>query len=702
MVSSKADTPLPSPLSGRSSGVLLVVSTAEETAKRIESHLRNAGHPLRAGWVTELDEVDDVLRRNPPDLLICEDTVRGAPFERVVEHSLELCPELPVLLLTAHSSLEVQISALSCGARDIVSAGDTKQLRHLELVVIREFVNHHHERQLRLTRERLEDFESRHRQLTSGTGDAIANVLEGIMTAANPAFAQLLGYDDTSLLEGQPLVDLVATDQQTRVKERLRAVLKGKHNGEPLEFSLKGRTSIVPVKAQLILGQQDGEHVIEMLIRTGDNQAAIAAANPTDAVPQLAAPRRSNMLTALHKPLPEGKVARAGLMVAIDGFEKLEGSIGYVEAEEAGSGVMAAVRTRLGAQDSLFPFSPSEFGVVVHRGNFPEIEQFGELLRREIAQLIVATQSHESHVTISIAIYPLSAQDEPQAVISQLIEEVRKLVALGGNRQTVLGETAKNAQVQRDEARRAAQVKKALDEGRLKLAYQSIASLEGEERDHFDVLLRLLDEAGKEYNAGEFLPAAQKFQLMRLVDRWVVSRALTLLGKKTPASRPTLFLKLSEDTLRDSENFFVWLRKQTEAIKLGPTDLVFQFQEQILLNHIRRARQFAETAKTLGPGMGIEHFGIGTNSAQLLNHLPADFVKFHGSFTQNFGDQKMQKRLAELLDLAKVRGAKTIVSHVEDANGLARLWQMGVNFVQGYHVQEPEVVLLSSGVQVSA
>ncbi len=72
MVTAKPMTRLPSALLSEASGVLLVVTSAEEVAKRIESHLRNAGHPLRAAWITDLEDLQDVLQRNPPDLVLCD------------------------------------------------------------------------------------------------------------------------------------------------------------------------------------------------------------------------------------------------------------------------------------------------------------------------------------------------------------------------------------------------------------------------------------------------------------------------------------------------------------------------------------------------------------------------------------------------------------------------------------------------------
>ena len=115
----------------------------------------------------------------------------------------------------------------------------------------------------------------------------------------------------------------------------------------------------------------------------------------------------------------------------------------------------------------------------------------------------------------------------------------------------------------------------------------------------------------------------------------------------------------------------------------------------MLQNHIRKARALTRELVELGAGFAIEHFGIGPSSAQMLDYIPAQFLKFHASFTQSFGDRATIARLSELVEAAKQHKMKTIVSHVEDANVMARLWQMGVNYISGYHVQEPEVVLLS-------
>ena len=692
MVTSKPMTQLPSALLSEASGVLLVVTSTEEVAKRIESHLRNAGHPLRVAWITDLEDLQDVLQRNPPDLVLCDDNASQAPPAQVIDLVNRLRPDLPVVVISNNHSVEDAVAALAAGAQDFASYDDLRHLRHLELVVVREFVKHHHLRNLRLTQQRLADFESRHQQLTEGTADAVAHVQEGILANANLAFTHLLGYDDPAELAGQPLIDLVALDQQSKIKERLRAVQKGKHNGEPLELVLVGRKGQVHVKAQLILGTQDGESVIELLIRAEGGKGRPASA-------QAAFHGRGVLSRALAETPADNKAVRTVMLLRIDAFDTLEQRIGHADAQEVTSLLAETVHSRLGPQDQSFVFSTDELALLVQRPNYNEAEQFAEFLRKEVSGHIFAAQHHEAHISLTITVFPLGGQEAPEQVIRQIADEARKISARGGNQIVALGATAKANQVEREEARRAAQVKKAIEDNRLKLAYQSIASLEGESRSHFDVLVRMLDESGKELHAAEFLPAAQKFNLMRTIDRWVVTRALGVIAKRAASKEASvLFVKLSEDTLKDNEGFITWLKSQVQEQPLRSDEIVFEIQEVVIQNHVRKAKALTQALREMGAGLAVEHFGVGANSAQLMDHIPANFIKFHPSFTQKFSEKDTQKRLGDLVEAAKQRNLKTIVSHVEDAHVMARLWQMGVNFIQGYHVQEPEVVLLASDI----
>jgi len=687
------------PAQAAANGVLLVVTPAEELAKRIESSLRNAGHPLRVHWSTSLDEVEELIKRSPPDLVLADRDAPAAPFARVLESCRLWLPDLPVVLLGAAPTLEATVSALAAGARDLVSAEDAPHLRQLERVVLRELAQHGISRKLRQTETRLADFEARHVQLTDSTGDAVGVVQEGILARANLAFARLLGFDDPEPLAGQPLIDLVDPAQQGTVKERLRAVLKGKHVGEPLELRLVGKDGLVEVKARLILGSQDGESVIELLIRSA---SADAAPRPAAEAPRPAASSsviargRAAFRAALSAAAADGGAVRAALLLRIDGYSGLEERLGLVEADELIGLVNAAIESRLAPGDTHYGFSIDEIALIIRRADLTAIEQFAELLRRDLHEEIFSLHDSEAQVSLTIALFQPSPNDTADTVIRQLVSDARATSLKGGNKVVSVGLSTRSVQSEREEARIAGICRRALAEDRMRLAFQSIASLEGDSRGHFDLLIRMVDDEGREWTASEFLPAAQKFNLMRSIDRWVIGTTLDIVQRRREANDgATLFIKLSEDSLRDAEAFIVWLRALLNGRKLRPDEVVFQAQELVIQNHIRKARTLTRELVELGAGFAIEHFGIGSNSKQMLDHIPAHFLKFHASYTQSFGDQEVQKRLGELVEAAKQHKMKTIVSHVEDANVMARLWQMGVNFIQGYHVQEPEVVLLS-------
>ncbi len=715
-------SPVSKVLSGDAGGVLLVVGSSEETAKRIESFLRNAGHPLRCGWTDDPAEMEDVLTRSAPDVLLCDETHRVAEAGRLIRRANDLRPDVPVLLIGRTLSADESATALDIGAKDLVCCEDLRHLRHLELVVLREFVGHYHLRTLRLLRDRMQDFEQRHSRLLEGAADAIVRVHEGIISEANPAFVRMLGHSDDSALLASPLVDLVIREQRVRVKERLRVVLKGKHNGEALEFDFESKSGeAVPVSAQLILGNEDGERVIEMLVRTlmpptpivvpivvprPEASAALEATFGGHTIPVGGNARASRatlsgrvgFLKAIAAPAQEVDGPRGALFVLVDHFPALEERIGLTNTEEVVDQLTLVLQDKLGPAATLYVFSSCEVAVVVSRPHIADFETLGEQLKAELSAVIFATKEHEAQLTFSIAVHPLAGGEKADAVVTEVVREARRLSEKGGNQAAIIGAAAKSSQNEREEARKAAMVKKAIEENRLKLAYQSIASLEGDSRQHFDVLVRMMDENAKELHAGEFLPAAEKFGLMKNIDRWVLARCLAIIAKRGGGKdAPSLFIKVSEDSVKDAEGYIRWVSELLKTYPLKHEEFVFEIKESILQNHVRKAKAITQALADLGAGIAIDHFGMSANSVQLIEHLPKiSYLKFHASYTQKFNDKELQRRMTLLLEVAKQKKIKTIVSHVEDANVMARLWQMGVNYIQGYHVQEPEVVLLAS------
>lgn len=686
------------------SGVIAVTAPSESIVKRIESHLRNAGHPLRCVWLTDLEEVEDALRSGTPELLIHSNQLPMATLEATVALGKRLMPDLPILLLCDEPGIE---QAPLDGVADIISSANANSLQRLERVILREQTTHSQLRELRSLRARLADFEARHQHLITQTNDAIAHIQEGIITYVNPAFAQLLGYPSGEELTALPLMDLVATEHQSKTKDRIKRLLRGKADDKTLECSLRHQDGhTVAIAARIALSRHDNEPLIEMLIRiesskpTAGQPPLAENQTPASSADQIPAADRSAYFDALNARIAtaaQSQQQHAALMIIIDDFPGAEQRLGFYDAAQAADECGKWLHAQLEPHDRIFRFSVHEFACLVSRSNAAAIVDLGEALVKQAQEQIFNTSEHEAHLCLSIGAYPFSDQQTATAVTTELVEQTRQSSAKQGQQFANYGPNAESSLQERNELRKADMVRKALAENRLKLAYQSIASLEGDPRQHYDVLVRVIDESGKEHHAAEFIEAAEKYELIGLIDRWVTTRVLKVQSKRDGAEEvSSLFIKLSQASIKDADAFIPWLQQALANRPLKPGEVVFEVQERVAQDHIRKIRMFAKAAIELGAQVAMEHFGIGSSSAQMIEHIPLQFIKFHPSFSANFAHPETRKKMADLMTRAKQKNIRVIMSHVEDANTMAQLWQMGVNFIQGFHVQEPEMVLLSA------
>ena len=668
------------------SAVVVVVAPFEENAKRIESCLRNAGHRVRTIWISDAGDLDQQLRKSPPDVLLASNHASSVPLKLVIDTCRRFAPLVPVLALTSQLAGETASEAVAAGARDLVADGDPESLAHLEKVYLRELQAQRNLHALSRAHTQLADYESRYAQLIDGTGDAVAHIFEGIVSKANPAFSQLLGYDNAADLAGMPLMDLICPEHHTSARDHLKQLNNGRADGKPFECHLLGKAgNSIPIRAQLTRGESDGERFVEMLIRAESSKSGTSVAQSG----------RIEFFKQLESP-PRTALPRAVVFVVIDKSPLLEERVGFLDFEQIMLQVIDSLRKMIGESDALFRFSTSEFSLLLERPDAADFEKIATALVQTLGSQIFSTRDHESQLSLSGTVYPLGANDAPIQVCRDLVHEARRLSAAGGNKHVVLGPTARADAEDKDQQRRADAVRKALEEGRFKLTYQTIASLEGDPRPHYDVLIRMINDQGVEVHAGDFISVAERAGLMEDIDRWVVTRALKVMtSRQTHKDGTMLFVKLSESTLKQSEAFLAWLQDSLKGRRLNQDEICFELQESVLQNHIRKAKLLTKSLRELGAGVAIEHFGVGASSAQLMEHLPINFFKFHMNYTHDFSEKDVQKKMLDYMELAKKHNIKAIVCHVEDANVMAQLWQMGVNFVQGYHVQEPEVVMLT-------
>jgi PAS domain S-box-containing protein len=234
-------------------------------------------------------------------------------------------------------------------------------------------------------------------------------------------------------------------------------------------------------------------------------------------------------------------------------------------------------------------------------------------------------------------------------------------------------------------------IQAALAENRFRLVQQPITSLTGG-APMFDLMIRMLDRSRKEILPNEFLPAAERNQLLGPIDRWVIGAAARFAAETKPGC---LFVRLSRQSLMD-DSLPRWLTAQLAAVKVDPKQLCLTVTEALAAVELGQVRKQAQAAKALGLRFALQHFGVGPDPLAVLGAVPMDYVKLDGRLIQGVkGDSLVQSRIETLVEAARERGIETIAEHVEDANTMAILWQLGVQHLEGFLIQAPEEVVMA-------
>jgi multidomain signaling protein FimX len=208
----------------------------------------------------------------------------------------------------------------------------------------------------------------------------------------------------------------------------------------------------------------------------------------------------------------------------------------------------------------------------------------------------------------------------------------------------------------------------------------------------FDVLVRMLDEQGTEVLPAEFIAAAERNDLMKNIDRWVLGASLSFCANRKASC---IFVRVSKDTILD-KGLIAWLEGQLKSVKIEPKRLCIQVTEDIATQYIRQTKELAAGLRKLGFRFALEHFGAGRDPLKLLADIDMNFIKVDGSLMQGLSTNMLQQqRVKGLVEAAKRKGIETVAERVEDANTMAVLWQLGIEFIQGYFVNAPEDVTMS-------
>jgi EAL domain-containing protein (putative c-di-GMP-specific phosphodiesterase class I)/GGDEF domain-containing protein/PAS domain-containing protein len=675
---------------------VVVLSRQQDPVEIINSTLRNAGQAVHCTWVRELADLADALAPpNSPQLLFfC--VADAGELESAMEQRSRLASRVPALVVRETLTEEDLVRGLELGAEDVVTLNARTRL---QAVAARELDAARLDQALNGTLASAREYRDQMRAFMTGSTDAIAHVQEGIVVDVNPAWSELVGRPDAGELLGLPLMDMFDARSHAALKGALVAAAQGRWTGHTLgAVATLPDGGTLPLDLTLERFEFEGEPAVRLRVPTQKRDLETLAQQLEQALrldSRTGLLRRSAFLeTAAARALQPLKGGlRAVAFLVPDGFDEIERDYGPVDAEDVMEAMARRVQEQLQPDDIASRVAPRGIAILVERGNARDQSAWIDRLIERIAAEPFTVGDASVKVTCSVGSSPLLAKGEPLSKPLATAISAQRVAAAGGGNRNVHREPA-GSKPPIDEADRAwaTQIKTALMANRFRLVQQPIASLVGEDRPMFDLVVRMLDESGQEVLPTEFLAAAERTDLMKNIDRWIVGAAMSFCAAKQPHR---VFVRLSRDSIYD-QTLGAWLQQQLKASGVDPGRLVFELTEEMVNAQPREVRSLQGLLSALGIEFAIEHFGAsGTDAAALLHRLPVNYVKIDGALMQGLAnDRPLQEKVKELADLAREHGVTTIAERVEDANTMAVLWQLGIEFIQGYFVNAPEQVTI--------
>ncbi|MCP4934420.1 MAG: EAL domain-containing protein, partial [bacterium] len=238
---------------------------------------------------------------------------------------------------------------------------------------------------------------------------------------------------------------------------------------------------------------------------------------------------------------------------------------------------------------------------------------------------------------------------------------------------------------------------RALEENQLQLFAQSINPMvkaPGKQL-HYELLIRMQSDEGGIIPPGSFLPAAERYNLIAMLDRWVINNSFCLLMKHGAflSNIGLCSINLSGQSLTE-DGFLDFIINRFDETGMRAEKICFEITETAAIANLSKASNFITTLRSIGCSFALDDFGSGLSSFGYLKNLPVDYLKIDGMFVKDMVNNPIDRAMVKSInEIGQVMGMETIAEFVENEETIALLGTIGVDYVQGYAFGRPAPLL---------
>jgi diguanylate cyclase (GGDEF)-like protein len=394
------------------------------------------------------------------------------------------------------------------------------------------------------------------------------------------------------------------------------------------------------------------------------------------------------------------------LFMDLDNFKAVNDTCGHGAGDELLRQLTAVMQARMRGSDTLARLGGDEFGALLESCPLEQALRIANGVRETVREFRFVWEGKTFSVGLSIGIVPINATSgDINAVLAAADACCYDAKVRGRDRVQVHRPSDPDYSGRHEELRLVSQITHAFELGRFRLYRQRIAPLDRTPRRdaYYEVLVRMVDDAGNLIPATGFMPAAERYNLLTSIERWVVSSLVEYLYRQWAAGviphelhgnneRSFYSVNVSGASIND-KSFPEFVRNLLTRYQLPAGLLCFEITETTAISNLSKAAELMHELKGMGCRFALDDFGTGMSSFAYLKYLPVDFLKIAGIFIKDMTTDPMDHAIVDSINrISHILGMRTVAESVEDAATLMRITELGLDFAQGYFVAEPEAL----------
>ena len=402
---------------------------------------------------------------------------------------------------------------------------------------------------------------------------------------------------------------------------------------------------------------------------------------------------------ALHTAKQEGHV-HALLYLDLDQFKVINDTCGHAAGDVLLQLLAKMLQGQMRDSDILARLGGDELGVLLPHCPLEHARLIGEQLRLAVREFRFAWDERSFELGVSIGIVEISQDSKSMSELLSAADQACYLAKeQGRNRLHVYQESDVMLAQRHGEMLWISRLNEAFEHDYFRLYAMPIVHLRDQPEFHDEVLIRIRNGKGDLILPGAFIPAAERYDMMLSIDRWVIRAVchhiqsvrdslppLEALAESRRRAPALYSINLSGMSLADT-GLQDYITEQFVHYAIAPEQICFEITETAVIANLPKAQAFMHQLKDMGCRFSLDDFGSGFSSFGYLKALPVDYLKIDGVFVRDIASNAINRAMVKAInEVGHVMGLKTVAEYVEDAETLAVIRELGIDYAQGYAV----------------